>query len=50
MAEHEHNESCKKMFALLSEYLDLELPETGLAQHGVAPESTRNSPKDHADA
>jgi RNA polymerase sigma-70 factor (ECF subfamily) len=23
---HEHDENCKKMFALLSEYLDMELP------------------------
>lgn len=23
---HQHNESCKEIFALLSEYLDLELP------------------------
>jgi anti-sigma factor RsiW len=26
MASHQHDENCKKMFALLSEYLDLELP------------------------
>lgn len=26
MGAHLHDESCKKMFALLSEYLDLELP------------------------
>ena len=26
MASHQHDESCKKMFALLSEYLDMELP------------------------
>ena len=27
MASHQHDENCKKMFALLSEYLDLELPD-----------------------
>ena len=26
MASHQHDENCKKMFALLSEYLDMELP------------------------
>ena len=26
MASHQHDENCKRMFALLSEYLDLELP------------------------
>lgn len=26
MSSHQHDESCRKMFALLSEYLDLELP------------------------
>ena len=26
MPAHQHDENCKKMFALLSEYLDLELP------------------------
>jgi len=26
MAAHEHNEHCKEIFALLSEYLNLELP------------------------
>jgi anti-sigma factor RsiW len=26
MAAHQHDENCKKMFAQLSEYLDLELP------------------------
>jgi len=26
MASHQHDENCKKMFALLSEYLDLDLP------------------------
>ena len=26
MASHEHNEKCKEVFSLLSEYLDLELP------------------------
>ena len=26
MATHQHDENCKKMFALLSEYLDMELP------------------------
>jgi RNA polymerase sigma-70 factor (ECF subfamily) len=26
MAAHQHDENCKKMFALLSEYLDKELP------------------------
>ena len=32
MAPHEHNEDCKKMFALLSEYLDLELPPDACQQ------------------
>ena len=26
MSSHEHDQNCKKMFALLSEYLDMELP------------------------
>ncbi len=26
MEPHKHNESCKEVFALLSQYLDLELP------------------------
>jgi len=26
MQSHEHNEKCKEVFALLSDYLDLELP------------------------
>jgi RNA polymerase sigma-70 factor (ECF subfamily) len=26
MASHQHDENCKKMFALLYEYLDMELP------------------------
>ena len=26
MPAHQHDENCQKMFALLSEYLDLELP------------------------
>ena len=26
MASHQHDENCKRMFALLSEYLDMELP------------------------
>jgi anti-sigma factor RsiW len=26
MAAHQHDENCKKMFSLLSEYLDMELP------------------------
>jgi anti-sigma factor RsiW len=26
MSTHQHDENCKKMFALLSEYLDVELP------------------------
>lgn len=26
MVTHQHDENCKKMFALLSEYLDMELP------------------------
>lgn len=26
MAPHQHDENCKRMFALLSEYLDMELP------------------------
>jgi RNA polymerase sigma-70 factor (ECF subfamily) len=26
MASHQHDENCKKMFALLSQYLDMELP------------------------
>jgi len=26
MGLHQHDENCRKMFALLSEYLDLELP------------------------
>lgn len=26
MSEHRHSEECKKIFALLSQYLDLELP------------------------
>lgn len=32
MAPHEHNEDCKKMFAMLSEYLDLELPPDACKQ------------------
>jgi len=26
MSSHQHDETCQKMFALISEYLDLELP------------------------
>jgi len=26
MASHQHDENCKRMFALLSDYLDMELP------------------------
>ena len=26
MASHQHGENCRKMFTLLSEYLDMELP------------------------
>ena len=32
MASHQHNENCKKMFALLSEYLDMELPADACKQ------------------
>lgn len=32
MAAHEHNEDCKKMFELLSEYLDLALPPEACRQ------------------
>jgi len=27
MSEHRHSEECKEIFALLSQYLDLELPD-----------------------
>jgi RNA polymerase sigma-70 factor (ECF subfamily) len=32
MASHEHTEKCKQVFALLSDYLNLELPQDACAE------------------